>query len=361
MLTGARLMHGSVPTKSPAPSVSALDRARRFLSGEAAGAQAIAPTRLVASRRRPDSTIHLISVGDDRSERRFYLKTLHLGSGTHSQRRQAIAAEYDTLLRLRESFAGTPHLTVVRPVACFPDDLSLLTEEWPGRPVDTVLGGRRLLPWRHNRKGGQDVCGLAGEWLRLFQSFIAPTARAPFDLAQIFSYCDERLKIIVDSRHGGLDARIASGLTRRLDELARDVGPEELSLVARHNDFRPENMLTDGVRLAVLDFTGVTWGPRLYDFMKFWMKLEDLAAPPFGRVRTARSLQAAFADGYGHRVELRSPLALLIRAAFALDKLSEAVDPDLPRPSLSRRPAMSFWYRLQRRRLLAFVQGEPTI
>jgi len=304
--------------------------------------------------------IHLISVGDDRTERRFFLKTLHGGAATHSQRRRAIAAEYDTLLRLRESFADSSHLTVVRPVACFPEDLSLLTEEWRGRPGDTVLGGGRLLSSRPDRKGGQYLCGLAGEWLRLFQSFIVPTTRAPFDLSQLFAYCDERLKIIVDSRNGGLDARTASGLTRRLDDLARDVGPEELSLVARHNDFRPENMLTDGVRLAVLDFTGITWGPRLYDFMKFWMKLEDLGAPPFGRARTARFLQAAFVEGYGH-VEVRSPLALLIRAAFTLDKLSEAVDPDLPRPSLSRRPAMMLWYRLQRRRLLAFLQGEPTI
>jgi len=354
-------MAARVPMESPAPPASALDHTFRLLSGEGGGARPTAPARVVARRRRPDSTIHVISVGEGGSARRFYLKTLHVGAATHSERRQAIVAEHETLRRLRESFAGEPHLTVVRPVACFPDDLSLLTEEWPGRSVDAVLGGGRLPASGPRRKRRRELCRLAGEWLRHFQSFTATTAPAPFDLSQLFSYCDERLRIIVDSRRGGLDARVASDLTHRLHDLARDVGPEELTPVGRHNDYRPENMLTDGARLAVLDFTGITTGPRLYDFMKFWMKLEDLSAPPFGRRRSLGGLQAAFLDGYGHPLDLRAPLALLIRAAFALDKLSEAVDPDLPRPSLTRRPAMAFWYRLQRRRLLAFVQGEPTI
>jgi hypothetical protein len=102
-------------------------------------------------------------------------------------------------------------------------------------------------------------------------------------------------------------------------------------------------MLARDGRLIVLDFTGYTQGPRLYDFMKFWMRLEYLAfGPPASRARVGR-LQQSFRQGYERPVDLDAPLAELLRLANLLDKMSELVEMSPPRGW--RRLLERAWYR----------------
>jgi hypothetical protein len=115
--------------------------------------------------------------------------------------------------------------------------------------------------------------------------------------------------------------------------------------------------VTDGARIAVLDFTGFTHGPALYDFMKFWMKLDDFRFGPFFGATRVAGWQAAFTEGYGGG-DLGGPLARFLALANRLDKLSEALDGPAarrsPRGLLARR-----WYDGQLRALCAAVTGAP--
>ncbi len=356
------------PSSAPTPSspcglqpAPAVNRACRLLVENArAQASGTTPIRaeVVSTERRPDSTIHVIRLATGNSAHRFYLKTLHSTPATRWSRLRAITAEYSLLAQLQERFAPITHLGVVHAIACFPDELSLLTEEFPGRTLDAVLAGAWMPKSRRWLDRAAHLCWLTGEWLGHFQSFTAPSRPSMFDLSELFIYCNERLGIILGSARGGLDTPTATLIRRRLRELGRAVSSSELEAVGRHNDFRPENILTDGQRVALLDFTGFTYGPRLCDFMKFWMKLEDLTARPFLPGRATAALQQAFLQGYGAMVDPRSPLAQLLRVANVLDKLSEAVDPDLPPPPLCHRPAMTYWYRAQRRWLGQFLHGD---
>jgi Phosphotransferase enzyme family len=334
--------------------------ARRALWEEGSGprAEAGGPRAIVVGvRERPDSTIRIIQVGEVPDRPRFFLKTLRATPQTRAEKRDAIMTEYRILATLREQFAGLPYLTVVRPVACFAEELSLLTEEWPGRGLDTVLGGVGGVRGRKRREETARQCELAGEWLKHFQSFTVPEEPRTFDLAELFQYCEERLNLVRGAGARQLDGDTAVRVRRRLERLAVDVDRGELAVSGQHNDFRPENMLGDGSRLALLDFTGFRHGTRLYDFMKFWLKLEDVEGSVFGRGREVSELQTAFRAGYGLGADPRGPLGMLIRAAFVLDKLSEAVDPDLPRAPLGRRAVLNQWYRRQRRWLVDFTEG----
>jgi hypothetical protein len=94
---------------------------------------------------------------------------------------------------------------------------------------------------------------------------------------------------------------------------------------------------------VVLDFTGFTYGPPLYDFMKFWMRLDYLGFGPASARSRIERMQRAFAEGYKHPVNLQSPLAMLLRLANILDKMSELVEE--PPTDLGRRIFERPWYR----------------
>lgn len=343
-----------------APPIPSVQRACQILVGDGhrhLGVQGPFTATPVAVEQRPDSAIHVIRLAAPTAERRFFLKTLRSTPGARQETVTALMTEYRVLTDLRARFAPFPRLDVVKPVACLPDDLSLLTEEFPGRTLETFLRHRPLFRPSAQSQDAVRLCRLTGEWLRRFQEFTAAGDGAAFDVFELFAYCDERLRIILDSRDGGLDRRIAAATIKHLERLAAGIPRADLALVGRQNDFRPENILTDGTRVVVVDFTGFRPGPRLYDFMKFWMKLEDLGSWPAGRRRVTARLQQAFREGYGPAVNLSSPLAAFLRVAYMLDKISEAVDPDLPPARLGRRFVMSRWYRTQRQRLHQIVYG----
>jgi hypothetical protein len=311
----------------------------------------------VGIRERPDSTIQIIRLAAPAAARQFFLKTLRSTPGTRPEILTALMTEYRVLTDLTIRFAPFQELGVVKPVACLPDHLSLLTEEFPGLTLETLLRQRPLFRSSARSEDVIRLCRLIGKWLRKFQDFTEAGEEAASDLSGLFAYCDERLRIILDSRNGGLDRGTAVATIAHLERLAARISRADLAPVGRQNDFRPENILTNGTRVVVVDFTGYCSGPRLYDFMKFWMKLEDLDSWTVGRRPVTARYKQAFREGYGSAVDPSSPLADFLRVAYLLDKISEAVDPDLPPAPLSRRFIMSRWYQTQRKRLHQIVYG----
>jgi hypothetical protein len=312
---------------------------------------------VVATEERPESTVRRVRLEDGNRTGHFYLKTVRATPDTAAEQMRAVAAEYRVLADLHAHFQPLSPLSVVRPIACLPEALSLLTEEGAGGRLDRVLAGTNPIRAAGALARHGDLCRLAGSWLRHFQTVAVGPRQGLYDVSEIFGYCEARLQLMLSEPESGLDLDSALAIERHVRSLAGQVSSAELGLVARHNDFRPANMLTDGRSLTVLDFTGFTSGPRLYDFMKFWLKLEDLSQGLFARRRRASVLQAAFQDGYGG-IDPESPLAKLFRYAYAIDKLSEAVDPTSPRPPWSRRAVLAQWRRSQRQWLCRVAKGE---
>jgi Ser/Thr protein kinase RdoA (MazF antagonist) len=284
---------------------------------------------VVRAERRAHSTIHVVSLRAADCEQRFFLKTRHATPASEGVRRGEVVREYQLLGELWDHLVTSPQLAVVKPVALLAEDLAFLTEEFPGCKLDALLAsGGRLAPRRVLARL-VDLCELAGLWLARFQAFTAGRRTTPYDVSELLSYCEERIARLVDSRWGGLDRPRGILVMRHLERLARAVDATDLVITGRHNDFRPDNMLARDNRVAVLDFTGFTYGPRLYDFMKFWMRLEYLAFTPLPVARDVMRLKNAFRQGYGGDVDLQGPMAQVLRLANILDKLTELVE--LPR------------------------------
>ncbi len=258
---------------------------------------------------------------------------------------------------LTHRFASFADLGVIRPIACWPEDLAFLTEEFPGQNVELVLRDdvRRLWSPSALRRAAA-LCRKAGEWLRHFQSYTVPDV-STFDVDELIAYCDLRISTILDGAEGLLTRPLSQVVMRHVTNLAATFSESERELVGRHNDLRPDNMLTRDERLVVVDFTGFTYGPRLYDYMKFWMRLDYMAFGTLPIGRRVEALKAGFAEGYGRAVDLDAPMAQFLRIANILDKMSELADP--PSRPLHRRLVDRRWHRHLLRQLRCSVAGRP--
>jgi hypothetical protein len=294
--------------------------------------------------RRTQSTICVIALRNARTEKRFYLKTLNLNSNGRAAKIQAATTEYQVLQKLTARFAPYPQLGVVRPAASMPEDLSLLTEEFAAQKLNVVLDrASRFFQRGAETERSLLLCQLAGEWLRRFQTFTSPDPASAYDPSELLAYCDERLRIIMTDRRQRMARERAAAITRHLERLIDRLEPAELRLTGRQNDFRPDNMLTRDGKLVVLDFTGFTYGPPLYDFMKFWMRLDYLKFGPTAATAKVERMKGAFAEGYQYPVNLQSPMARLLRLANILDKMSELVE--MRSAGLARAILERLWYR----------------
>ena len=304
--------------------------------------------RVLDVRRRAHSVIHVISLSNGRGARRFYLKRLNTNPSVHDRKLRECVTEYRILEELTRRFASFPDLGVIRPIACWPEDLAFLTEEFPGRNVELVLRDDVRCLWsRSTLRRAAGLCRKAGEWLRHFQSYTVPDTDT-FDIDELIAYCDLRLSTILDGAEGLLSRPLAHAVMRHVTSLAATFSASEREVVGRHNDLRPDNMLARDERLVVVDFTGFTYGPRLYDYMKFWMRLDYIG-------RRIDALKAGFAEGYGRPVDLDAPMAEFLRIANILDKMSELADP--PSRPLHRRLVQRRWHRHLLRQPRCRVEG----
>ena len=283
-------------------------------------------TRVVAVQSRSHSTATVIELRGGRERRRFFLKTLSITEANRDLKRAQIAEEHRVLEDLSLRFQPYDDLGVITPVACWPDRLSMLTEEFPGEKLSARIG--RSKRFRSPAVAGQvtDLCRRVGRWLGLFQAFTKPMDGGASDVGALLAYCDRRLARLGASPASGIHG-LDRALVRYLERSAGAVSPADLLPVGCQNDFRPDNIMTDGRAIAVLDFTGFTEGPALYDFMKFWMKLEDFKHGLMFREAVVAGWQQAFREGYGAPVDLDGPLCRLLQVANVLDKMSEFVLP----------------------------------
>ena len=294
-------------------------------------------TRIVAIHHRPYSSVHAIDLTDGATERRFYLKTLTSDPSTRARRIAQCMNEYGQLEVLSKRFAGFRDLGVIEPVACWPEDLAFLSEEFPGRNLELVLRTHVRHIWsKAHLSMAMALCFRAGQWLRHFQSWTVPQSEIDLDVDELMQYCEFRLRKIQD----GTSGIRSHAVLQRLAALAETFGPADRRVVGRHNDFRPDNMLARNGRLVVVDFAGFTYGPPLYDYIKFWMRLDYMAYGPLPVTRAIRALQTSFAAGYDQTVDLTAPMAEFLRIANLLDKIW-----DLTTPS-----ALSFSHRVLERR-----------
>ena len=221
-----------------------------------------------------------------------------------AQLRRFVEREYRATTRLHATVSSRPGLTALRPLALFPDQLAIVTEEVEGRAFDRVL--RRALWSAADRRRALDAAGRIGAWIRTYQE--VTDVEGTFSVEDARRYLDVRLRnlesLVISA---GERQRVLEGF----DRMAAGVTPE--ALVAIHADLCPANILV-GARgdVTILDFAMAKSGTRLHDLTHLFMHLTFLGwRVPVG-AEYIRRLQGTLLRGYDRGLGGTEPLFTLM-------------------------------------------------
>lgn len=153
----------------------------------------------------------------------------------------------------------------------------------------------------------------AGAWLRNFHQHRRSETSAERALDRAV---DEVLEVAHALAGRSLDPAEVRDLEQELEELRFRAGAGAVA-VARHGDFRPENVrVSEEDEVAVVGFEGLGPGHPLEDPAHFTLWL-DLRAVDRGIWKRDRELETAFLEGYSHPAVRGSPAFELCRRVAA--------------------------------------------
>ena len=242
--------------------------------------------------------------------------------------RRWVEREFTASKRLHDALEPRHGLTALRPVAVFPDDLAIVTEEVAGTTFERVL--RDALWGRRVPAAADVVAERIGAWIRTYQTVIE--AEGSLDLAERREYLAVRLQRLVAAGVFA-DADVASVLAR-FDACASEIPPAE-PLVAIHADLNPGNILVSASGdVTVLDFSMAKTGACVHDLSHLYMHLEFLRWRPRLKSAVVTAAQAALLRGYDPRSSVSDPLFqlmllqhLVCHVALLAERRSSALDP----------------------------------
>jgi tRNA A-37 threonylcarbamoyl transferase component Bud32 len=273
----------------------------------------------------PYSVVTRIELACEGSSAALFLKRVRAEGIGKVAAAQRVRVEYDVLVRLFEHFAAHERFAVPRPIALFPEQGAILTQEVPGRELMDLIGSsaKRYKFWARGA-ALRRYCFLAGAWLREFQTLTA-RGTGEFDIERLRRYCDARLDTLIEARHSGVDADFKRTFDEYLTRTHEQCHGKVHAMSGRHNDFSPHNVFVEGARIAVIDFGFFDYDSTLYDVCKFWFQLECLKSSPLFRPATVDALQASFFEGYGRSVDSCDPAFEIVASRFFVTRLATMV------------------------------------
>jgi len=229
--------------------------------------------------------------------------------------RARVEKDFAVTQRVFDRMAHGESYSAVRPVACYPDHLAIVTEEVAG---DTMLDlVQRQIRWALDPSRPAalgSVLAAAGRWIRDFQEPVPGT----FDGAWIRDYIDHRLQRIasVTGRRGEM---LRDRVLRHIDRLTSRLGSDPIAAVSVHADLTPSNMIVSGSRVVVLDFAMARGGHPLQDVARLFTQLDLLALKPQFRRAAIGTLQQALLRGFDATLREEDP-------AFRLQVLAQRIN-----------------------------------
>jgi hypothetical protein len=199
----------------------------------------------------------------------------------------------------------------VRPIACFPEELAIVTGEAVGPMLSEVLA-RQAVGWPRPSvvRELSQLLYRVGAWLKAAQAAL-PEDHG-LDREAMRAYLDKRF---TDLEATGVIRLTKSGrdaITRYRDRLLREAGAEALRAVWIHADFCPENIITRGGDITVLDFMMAKTGTLYHDLAHLFMHLEMMQVKPWFRPAIVAGLQRDLMAGFEPGLTVNRPLFALM-------------------------------------------------
>jgi hypothetical protein len=269
---------------------------------------------------RPFSTLLRVRILARGERRCAYVKILQPRAETAHElaaTRRNVEREFRVTSDVREVVRGVPGIGAVNPIACFPEECALVTEEVVGPTLSRVVSLEGT-GWPAERKIERLVETLrrAAGWLRLMQRRLPPGRDVTPDA--IRGYLDRRIEQLSISPGGTLTpsgrSRVETCRDRLLDE-ARRIGVQGVWI---HADFCPDNLVVGPDALTVLDFTMAGSGTRYHDLAHLFLSLDAMRAKPWFKPSIVDRWQDALLEEFEPGLRSNQPLFELARFQHVL-------------------------------------------
>jgi hypothetical protein len=296
------------------------------------------------------STALHIRVRDSSHVQGAFVKRYKLRDYIPEYLQRQVLAEHEVLFRGRDSLAEHPGFTVAEPIACFPEEFTLVTREAPGQTVRAVMVNGLATWWlftevRHRLR---DVFQRLGLWVKAFQK--AGPQGQTISIPNLRGYLDERLRLLVDL--GELTPGNCRALRSRFDRYSEQVRDSDLRAAARHGDFHSTNLLVSRSVVTAIDPLPAGMESIYYDLARMFMHLEYLKARPWA-APVVEDAQAAMLRAFDPDLRPGRPLFQmeLMRHIVCLMLQDCQQQPLGPRAVTVRRVYRALGWRSNRKRL----------
>jgi aminoglycoside phosphotransferase (APT) family kinase protein len=248
-------------------------------------------------------------------------------AGDGDAMRKRVTRDYEATRRAHAWFQPHAALGAVAPVACYPDQLALVTEEVAGPTLlDYLETNAAWFPGQRRRDTLIGTARRVGEWVRIFQSMDV-TDRV-VTVESFREYIDIRLQRLVGHPTAAFTSDDRLRVLDTIERLDGTIQPEDLREVTIHADLSLGNVLVSGERIVVLDFAMAAHGTSLHDLTRLCLQIELLAIKPHISTRTVRAVQQALLAGFDPALTSERPLFRLLTLLHRVNHLaSVSVNP----------------------------------
>jgi hypothetical protein len=254
-------------------------------------------------------TYHYLLQFSDNASKSIYIKIRkegekELASTEALELQRKIRASYENSTHLHQHFTQFSGFSSVKPVACFPEWLALVTEGSPGENVWSLLRAKaKFYPSLATLKKLEHICWACGQWLALFQRMTRAPEQDPFEFHAIITKLETYLADLAYEPPLAVPKEFRQRILTHCQRLAQSIPDQDRSVVGIHGDFAPVNILTDHSAITVIDIGAPKFGIVYWDASYFYYHLETLLELPIYRPTTVRKLQQAFLQGFGVSLE----------------------------------------------------------
>ena len=274
------------------------------------------------------STVYQVNLVSTLVEsKKIYVKISKFANGDQDIAGKKLKHEFDQHLDAYTKIQPSSKFSIVQPLCVYPDIPAIVTESFPNsKPLRVPIIEYLLLGGKKRKASIEQLLFSTGEMLREFHS---PHNQDIENLNQVQSelgeYINLRLKLI-DIFLLGRSNEPQRTTESLFDDFKKRTVLEDcpgFNMMTRvHGDFTPGNILHDGKRLALIDFSEAVTAPQALDVGGFvnYLNMLPLNKPVFSRKR-AKYLVSVFMDGYGQQTETELALCKLFQFRFLTTNL----------------------------------------
>lgn len=272
----------------------------------------------------PYSDVYRITLASPAGTRCAYLKVPHHTTQNEAVLKTRLKTEYEVMHTLANRWAADSQFGVIEPIAFYPEQPALLTNEATGRPLRArYRTTARLVGLAAPRKELIEGVRGCGQWLSAFQQATA-CGTAPFDVDSLIAYCEVRIRLLLEDATSGFSPDLAEKLMEQLHFFHSKPHLAQTLVCGRHNDFASHNIISNETTIRVIDFSMYDQGSAAYDLCNFWLELEMLKYDWTYSRDFLSELQRAFLEGFDD-VDLGAPAFALARVRYSLNRLLTAL------------------------------------